>query len=363
MTTANFTPTERILLVSAPQLIRHLLTAADRSAVFTQLGEAKALKDFLSSHRSQSPVVQAIIAGQKDVDEKMRVSTEEAQKMLEQVGIMLEAKTDEAEGDVVRGFLMGVAEAVAKAVREQGSTATPGVSPTEERALAVIATALKATESDKRRRHTAAMNAAAMKQVEEQQAKAKAEAEARKKAEEAKSVDQQKAEQARRLEEAKKKAELARQQREESARQHAEQAAQQGSEAQQKAEQARRLEEAKKKAEQARLQREESARRQAEKAEQGKVLSAAEALQQKAEAMKREAEAIERQAEAMKAAAQGTAEAADTVYVVKPGDTLSGIAKAVYGKAGRWREIFEANRDIINNPNLIRPGWKLRIPR
>jgi nucleoid-associated protein YgaU len=50
------------------------------------------------------------------------------------------------------------------------------------------------------------------------------------------------------------------------------------------------------------------------------------------------------------------------VYVVQPGDSLSKIAKEVYGQAGRWKEIFEANKDQIKDPNLIRPGQELRIP-
>ena len=50
------------------------------------------------------------------------------------------------------------------------------------------------------------------------------------------------------------------------------------------------------------------------------------------------------------------------IYVVQPGDSLSKIAKEVYGKAGRWKEIFEANKDQIKDPNLIQPGQELRIP-
>ena len=50
------------------------------------------------------------------------------------------------------------------------------------------------------------------------------------------------------------------------------------------------------------------------------------------------------------------------IYVVQRGDSLSKIAKEVYGNAGRWKEIFEANRDQIKDPNLIRPGQELRIP-
>lgn len=49
-------------------------------------------------------------------------------------------------------------------------------------------------------------------------------------------------------------------------------------------------------------------------------------------------------------------------YVVKSGDTLSKIAKELYGDGNRWREIFEANKDQIENPNQIRPGWELLIP-
>lgn len=46
-------------------------------------------------------------------------------------------------------------------------------------------------------------------------------------------------------------------------------------------------------------------------------------------------------------------------YVVKSGDNLSKIA----GKYGiKWNDIFEANKDIIDNPDLIKPGWKLKIP-
>jgi uncharacterized protein YidB (DUF937 family) len=50
-------------------------------------------------------------------------------------------------------------------------------------------------------------------------------------------------------------------------------------------------------------------------------------------------------------------------YVVVAGDSLSKIAKRFYGDANRWRRIFEANRDQIENPDLIHPGQKLRIPK
>jgi nucleoid-associated protein YgaU len=49
-------------------------------------------------------------------------------------------------------------------------------------------------------------------------------------------------------------------------------------------------------------------------------------------------------------------------YIVQPGDTLSLIAQKVYGEAHLWSLIFEANRDKISNPNLIRVGMALLIP-
>ncbi|HWQ12831.1 MAG TPA: peroxidase family protein [Roseiflexaceae bacterium] len=50
------------------------------------------------------------------------------------------------------------------------------------------------------------------------------------------------------------------------------------------------------------------------------------------------------------------------VHVVQPGDTLRGIAARFLGDARRWPEIFQANRDVIANPDLIRPGMRLVIP-
>jgi nucleoid-associated protein YgaU len=49
-------------------------------------------------------------------------------------------------------------------------------------------------------------------------------------------------------------------------------------------------------------------------------------------------------------------------YVVKPGDSLSKIARNIYGKGSEYIRIYEANQDIISNPRLIYPGQRLRIP-
>jgi nucleoid-associated protein YgaU len=49
-------------------------------------------------------------------------------------------------------------------------------------------------------------------------------------------------------------------------------------------------------------------------------------------------------------------------YVVKQGDTLSKIAQELYGDARLYTRIFEANRDVLKDPDKIQPGQKLRIP-
>jgi len=51
------------------------------------------------------------------------------------------------------------------------------------------------------------------------------------------------------------------------------------------------------------------------------------------------------------------------LYVVKSGDTLSGISKEVYGDPMRYPEIFEANKPMLSDPDLIFPGQVLRIPQ
>jgi nucleoid-associated protein YgaU len=50
------------------------------------------------------------------------------------------------------------------------------------------------------------------------------------------------------------------------------------------------------------------------------------------------------------------------IYVVQKGDTLSKIAQQYYGDPTLYEQIFEANRDVLSDPNKIMPGQKLRIP-
>jgi nucleoid-associated protein YgaU len=54
------------------------------------------------------------------------------------------------------------------------------------------------------------------------------------------------------------------------------------------------------------------------------------------------------------------AEGAEEEYEVQKGDSLSKIGQR-HGVS--WKEIYEANRHLIKDPDLIQPGWKLKIPR
>ena len=324
MTKAQFSPAEWKLLLNAPHWVYTAVAAADRGTISTRRTEAKALEEFLAGYKTQSPLVKEIIAGQKEADDKLEGSSEDAERMLGQVDTLLERNVGEDEGNAVRDMLMQAGKAVAKATRE--ALFGDATSAKEEKTLVRIETALKATEADKRRRHEAAAAEAARVAQQAREAEARAEAERKR----------QEAAQA----EAKRKAQEA-----EARRQAAE------AEAKERAAEI----EAKRRAQEA------EAKRKAAEAEAQKKAAEAEAQKKAAEA---EAQKKAAEAEAQAKAAEAAAAAAETgrFYVVKKGDTLSGIAQQMYGKAGRWPEIFEANRDIIKKPNLIRPGWKLRIP-
>jgi nucleoid-associated protein YgaU len=50
------------------------------------------------------------------------------------------------------------------------------------------------------------------------------------------------------------------------------------------------------------------------------------------------------------------------MHTVEKGETLGKIAKKYYGKPSKYKEIYEANSDILDNPDLIHPGQELKIP-
>jgi hypothetical protein len=52
----------------------------------------------------------------------------------------------------------------------------------------------------------------------------------------------------------------------------------------------------------------------------------------------------------------------ERTYTVRAGDSLSKISKELYGNASEYMKIFEANRDVLSDPNKISPGQTLKIP-
>ena len=58
----------------------------------------------------------------------------------------------------------------------------------------------------------------------------------------------------------------------------------------------------------------------------------------------------------------GTTGARGRTYTVKAGDTLSKIAKEHFGDANAYMKIFNANKDILSDPDKIKPGQVLKLP-
>ena len=102
-----------------------------------------------------------------------------------------------------------------------------------------------------------------------------------------------------------------------------------------------------------RRQREKLAQQREAKAGKGEI-----DIEQEVEDIRKQKATASSKAEPVEPAAPEEAQ----IYVVKAGDSLSKIAEKVYGDANRWREIYKANKDQIEDPKLIRPGWELRIP-
>ncbi|HXG50525.1 MAG TPA: ABC transporter substrate-binding protein [candidate division Zixibacteria bacterium] len=67
-------------------------------------------------------------------------------------------------------------------------------------------------------------------------------------------------------------------------------------------------------------------------------------------------------ARAVKPAPASERTAGAQTYIVKQGDTLSKLAERFYNSMNKWEKIYEANRDVVKNPNYIYIGMKLVIP-
>ena len=102
-------------------------------------------------------------------------------------------------------------------------------------------------------------------------------------------------------------------------------------------------------------------------AREGEANAKAEEEQVKIESIKAQLSELDQAIADIEAEIKAKEEEIRNTYVVKPGDWLSKLAEypEVYGwgNYARWKEIYNANKDLIKDPDLIYPDWKLKIPR
>jgi len=53
---------------------------------------------------------------------------------------------------------------------------------------------------------------------------------------------------------------------------------------------------------------------------------------------------------------------APRIYVVQKGDTLYSIARKIYNDQTKWKAIYQANKDRISDPDVLKVGQKLILP-
>ena len=63
------------------------------------------------------------------------------------------------------------------------------------------------------------------------------------------------------------------------------------------------------------------------------------------------------------ASVQATQVAASEFYTIEKGDSLSKIAGEKMGDTGKWKALFDANKEVIEDPDKIYPGQRIRIPK
>jgi NitT/TauT family transport system substrate-binding protein len=83
--------------------------------------------------------------------------------------------------------------------------------------------------------------------------------------------------------------------------------------------------------------------------------------EEKIETVAKQVRSVEKQSSTQGSPAK-TAITESQIYVVKGGDTLSKLADRFYNSVSKWGKIYEANRDVLKNPNYIYVGMKLTIP-
>ncbi len=294
--------------------------------------EAAVLQDYIANFKPKTELVKEIIThqdGSNAVD--MDASSESVLETIAKLDELVANKASSAELEEFEAFVQGSAEAVANAyaeTRRKRGEDPQLVSDAEAEALDGVEEAL-----------TAAAKAAAAAAAAEA---AKKREEARKKREEANK---------RRREEA-----AAAAAEEEKKRKEAEAAEKAAAEAEKAEAEKRAKAEARAKAD---------AKRKEEAAKRKQRLEAAKKKREEAEAAEA-AKAVEMDENAKAAAASAAKKrelgANARYHTVSGGENLSKISERYYGHQGNWSLIYNANRDLLTNPNIIVPGQKLLIP-
>jgi len=350
---AAFTAEEWELLTDSPFWVQIAMTS-HRAGGGQLVGKdyVRTLNEALTVAKGSNQLVKEVVAANKGRQFTQSATFNTAKQKLQEIGTLLEQKVDDSqEAEQFRTFLLTVGQKVAEDTSEGLFGFGDKVSSKEVELLDMMKVALKATESDEQRRAEAVRReqAAAAKAKAETEAKAKAEAEAERKRKEAEAAAKAEAE-------AKAKAEAERKRKE------AEAAAKAKAEAEAKAK--AEAERKQKEAETAKAKAEAEAKAKAEA--EAKAKAEAERKQKEAEAAAKakiqEAAAKPASTPAQPARVEKPATPVGQTYVVKAGDSLSKIAQAVYGDLNRWREIYEANKDKIPNPNVIEVGQELVLP-
>lgn len=302
MSKAKLSQSEWKLVKDAPYWVHAALAAAEgRSALLTRRRESKALDEAIGGYTSDNALVRDIIADQSDPAKDIGDANQSnAEQALSKIAAIVQEKLGGDDLGALSDFLLHVGQSVAGAAGEGVLGLGEKVSKKEAAALEGITAALRATDAHKKERRLAEQREQQTEWQAEQKAKEEAAAKAEAKAKEEAAVKARATEKA----------------------------------------------EARKQAQDKKAQ---DARKEVER-------------------MKREAQEAREEKQAAKAAEATAANAEADKYIaeheVVPGDNLSMISQKYYGAQSHWGKIYEANKEVIgDNPSLIRPGQRLRIPK
>ena len=327
----QLTASEKNLLNQAPYWVQAALAAADgHVSSVTTLKETRTLARSLASNSSTNVLVKAVISAEADPDKATQNATaQEADQKLKRISRIL-SHVDAGAATGFRHFLLQIGQEITEAASENLLGLGNKVSDEESVAMKHIKAILGKSQPARTKRATHKSTKQPIKESKPVDKQSKVDA--------IKAAAQRKAVQARA---AARKAKKATADATEGAVQR--------------------------KAVQARAKARKAAKATTDRAEAGAARMAKQAAATKAAAEAKHKAAAKVKAKGIlegiraKKEAERAAKAARK-YTVKAGDSLSAISLEMYGTANRWKEIAEANKEQVPNPNMIQPGMELIIP-